>query len=273
MSAGEALEPEPLEESPFDEDDDSPGLSAPTPWLPAKPLTQDELDHYSRLPFEIRTFNPWACMFNKMAEDGIGYYSGHGRIQCDVLLADPTKSRYCLEHAAKMGVDYYAPTELAEAVDKETATNLTRLVPKAVRTLEKLMDDEDAPHGVRGKAAADVLDRTGYTKGLDVRVEAKISVIDNAAIISDRLNALRDAHRDRLAAEAEARAAAAAAEEDGAAGDDSASSMGVLASGGGHSFPRAESYPPPEPSGAGVEVVQGEIISRNEHDRPPPEPA
>ena len=92
-------------------------------------------------------------MFNKNAEDGIGYYSGLGVDQCDVLLADPTKSRYCLEHARQMGVDYYAPPELAEAVAQETATNLTRLVPKATRVLEIVMDDEDAPQGVRAKAA------------------------------------------------------------------------------------------------------------------------
>jgi hypothetical protein len=201
---------EPPEPSPFDEDDDAPGKSAPTPWLPAKPLSQDELDYYSKLPFELRMFNPWACMYNRVAEDGIGYYSGVGRIQCDVLLADPTKSRYCLEHARKMGVDYYAPAELAEAVDKETATNLTRLVPKAVRMLEKTMDDDDAPMGIRAKAAADVLDRTGYAKGIDVRIDAQIAMVDTTVLIKDRLNALRDAHVAREKAEAEAMAEAAA---------------------------------------------------------------
>jgi len=201
-------EPEEMEPSPFDDDDDTPGRSAPTPWLPAKPLTQEDLDYYAKLSWEFRTFNPWACMFNKMAEDGIGYYSGAKRIQCDVLLADPTKSRYCLEHAKKMGVDYYAPAELAEAVDKETATNLTRLVPKAVRMLELVMDDEDAPQGIRAKAAADVLDRTGYAKGIDVRIDAQIAMVDTTAIINDRLNALRDAHKAREAAEAEAMAEA-----------------------------------------------------------------
>src|SRR4249919_1977209 len=104
MTSEAMPEPEEMEPSPFDDDDDTPGRSAPTPWLPAKPLTQEDLDYYSKLSWEFRSFNPWACMFNKMAEDGIGYYSGAKRIQCDVLLADPTKSRYCLEHAKKMGV-------------------------------------------------------------------------------------------------------------------------------------------------------------------------
>jgi hypothetical protein len=197
-----------MEPSPFDDDDDTPGRSAPTPWLPAKPLTQENLDYYARLPWELRTFNPWACMFNRMAEDGIGYYSGVGKIQCDVLLADPTKSRYCLEHARKMGVDYYAPAELAEAVDKETATNLTRLVPKAARVLELVMDDEDAPQGVRAKAAAEVLDRTGYAKGIDVRIDAQIAMVDTTQLIKDRLDALRDAHKARETAVAEAMAEA-----------------------------------------------------------------
>jgi hypothetical protein len=197
----EPVEPiEPLEESPFDPDDETPGAVARRPWLPAKPLSQAELDYYAGLPFEIRTFNPWACMWNRMAEDGIGYYSGLGRDQCDVLLADPTKSRYCLSHANKMGVDYYAPVEMSEAVAKETAVNLTRLVPKATRVLELVMDDEDAPHGVRAKAAAEILDRTGYVRGVDVRVDAQIATVNVTEIISDRLNALRDAHEEKLRA-------------------------------------------------------------------------
>jgi hypothetical protein len=189
MSSEAALDP-----SPFPEDDSGPGASAPRPWMPAKPLTQAELDRYGSLPWEVRTFNPWACMFNRNAEDGIGYYSGAPRVQCDVLLADPTKSRYCLEHARTMGVDYYAPPELAEAVAAETSANLTRLVPKAVRTLEVAMDDEDSPMGVRAKAASEILDRTGYVRGVDVRVDAQIATVDITAVIADRLNALRDAH-------------------------------------------------------------------------------
>ena len=204
-------EPLGMEPSPFPEPEEgTTSAGAPRPWLPAKPLLQSELDYYAGLPWEVRTFNPWACMFNRNSEDGIGYYSGAKRIQCEVLLADPTKSRYCLDHAKQMGVDYYAPPELAEAVAKETATNLTRLVPKATRVLEEVMDDEDAPQGVRAKAASEILDRTGYVRGVDVQVNAQIATVDITAVIADRLNALRDAHEATAAAMAKAEAAAAA---------------------------------------------------------------
>ena len=187
MSSSAELEP-----SPFDDDD---GYRAPArrPWAAAMPLSQEELESYAALPFAARTFNPWHCMWNNNAEDGIGYYSGLGKRQCETVLADPTKSRYCLEHAGAMGVDYYAPGELSETADKEAATNLTRLVPKAIRTIEDVLDDEDAPPGIRAKAASDVLDRTGYAKGVDVRVDARIATVDITSILTDRLNALRDA--------------------------------------------------------------------------------
>jgi hypothetical protein len=197
-----------LEPSPFD-DDDGPRVPYTKPWGPSMPLTQEELDAYLQTPWQTRTYNPWHCMWNNAAEDGIGYYSGLGRRQCETVLADPTKSRYCLEHARLMGVDYYAPSELSEAADSEAATNLTRLVPKAIRVIEDVMDDEDAPPGIRAKAASDVLDRTGYAKGVDVRVDARVATVDITAILSDRLNALRDA---QLAAAGPAPVAEVAAE-------------------------------------------------------------
>jgi len=195
-----------MEPSPFPEEDDGTGEVARRPWLPAKPLTQGELDYYQGLPFEVRTFNPWACMWNRNAEDGIGYYSGAKRIQCEVLLADPTQARYCLDHAKQMGVDFYAPPELADAVAKETSANLTRLVPKATRVLEEVMDDEEAPQGVRAKAATEILDRTGYGRGIDVQVNAQIATVDITTVIADRLDALRDAQRAVAADAAEAAA-------------------------------------------------------------------
>jgi hypothetical protein len=82
-----------LEPPPFS-DDDEPGAVVRRPWLPSKPLTQAELDHYVSLPWEVRSFNPYRCMWNRNSEDGIGYYSGATRIQCDTVLADPTRSRY-----------------------------------------------------------------------------------------------------------------------------------------------------------------------------------
>jgi hypothetical protein len=79
--------------------------------------------------------------------------------------------------------------------------------------LEEVMDDEDAPQGVRAKAASEILDRTGYVRGVDVRVDAQIATVDITAVISDRLNALRDAHHDTVAALAKAEAAAKAEAE------------------------------------------------------------
>jgi hypothetical protein len=190
--SSEPVDPaEEMEPSPFSEDDE-PAVSSGRPWKPAVPMTQADLDWHMSRPMEHRTFNPWQCMWNLMAEDGIGYYSGMPALRCSVTLADPTKSRYCLDHARQMGVDYYSPPELAEAVAKETATNLTRLVPKATKVLEDVMDDDEAPQGVRAKAAAEILDRTGYVRGVDVRVEAQIATVDITAVIRDRLDSLKE---------------------------------------------------------------------------------
>ena len=198
MSTDGAIDP-----SPFPEDGSGPRVPARRPWKPALPLSQEELDYYAALPFGARTYNPWHCMFNLHADDGIGYYSGLGRRQCETVLADPTRSRYCMEHAALMGVDYYSPSELSEAADSEAATNLTRLVPKAIRTIEEVLDDDEAPPGIRAKTASDVLDRTGYAKGVDVRVDARVATVDITSILSDRLNALRDAQLAAAGATAE----------------------------------------------------------------------
>jgi len=199
MSTDGAMEP-----SPFDDDDPGRFTGAPRPWEPALPLTQDELDRYTTLPFVARTYNPWHCMWNNAAEDGIGYFSGIKKRQCETVLADPTRARYCMEHAQAMGVDFYAPGELSEAADKEAATNLTRLVPKAIKVLETVMDDPDAPPGIRAKSADSILDRTGYAKGVDVRVDARIATVDITSILSDRLDALRDAQLKKAADLAEA---------------------------------------------------------------------
>ena len=247
-AADEPYEPEP---SPFDPDDDSEPAVKRRPWLPALPLTQAELDHYAGMPWDLRTFNPWHCMWNLGAEDGIGYYAGVGRIQCPTVLADPTKSRYCLEHARKMGVDYYSPPELAEATAAETAANLTRLVPKATKILELVMDDEDAPQGVRAKAASEVLDRTGYVRGVDVRVDAQVATVDITGLIKDRLDSLRDAHIDR---EAMLRAAVEGTVVPGPEpGGDAYRSAGVDG----------------EVGDGGVTTVPGETIGSHEHDAEP----
>lgn len=160
---------------------------------PYRPLSQEDLDFITARPLELRSTNPWQCMYNLSAEDGVGDFSGRKMVQCSVRLADPTKSRYCIEHSRELGLEVYTPQELSEATDREVAGSLTRLVPKAVRTLEQVMDDEDAPAGIRSKAADSVLDRTGYAKGLDVRVEARVVAIDTRAILQERLDSLKDA--------------------------------------------------------------------------------
>lgn len=155
-------------------------------------MTEYELDVWLGMPNEARVYDAWRCMYNLSSDDGIGHGSGMWR-QCKTRIADPTKSRYCLEHATEMGLEFYSPGEHSELTAKEVSANLTRLVPKAVSTLETVMDDQDAPPGIRAKAADSVLDRTGYAKGVDVRVDAQVSVVDLGSIIRDRLDSLRDA--------------------------------------------------------------------------------
>ena len=183
------------------------GLLEPSPFDPADfthrkrrrsgepelPLDPEELDRLMAKPSGTGSSIPWLCMWNMRADDGIGDFEGVGWRQCPVKVSDPTKCRYCMAHARKLGVDFYDHGETAEATARETAGNLTRLVPRAVAVLEEVMDDPDAPAGVRAKSAADVLDRTGYSRGVDVRVDASVNVIDVTAIINDRLNALKDA--------------------------------------------------------------------------------
>jgi len=235
MSTDGAMEP-----SPFDDAEPGAYTSAPRPWEAALPLTPEELDRYQTLPFVARTYNPWHCMWNMNAEDGIGYFSGIKKRQCETVLADPTKSRYCMEHAQAMGVDFYAPGELSEAADKEAATNLTRLVPKAIKVLETVMDDEDAPPGIRAKSADSILDRTGYAKGVDVRVDARIATVDITSIISERLDALRDS----------------------LTGAPPPAGPGTAAPGGETADDETPAPAPPSPPGTPPTVVSGEIITK-----------
>jgi hypothetical protein len=179
-----------MEPSPFDPDD--PGVEPSRSWEPARPMSQRELDLWLSMPIETRVYDAYRCMFNLMAEDGIGMGSGMVK-QCKTRIYDPTKSRYCVDHAAMLDVEYYSPGEFSEISAGEASANLTRLVPKAVRTLELVMEDADAPPGIRAKAADSVLDRTGFAKGVDVRMDAKVAVVDITSVIRERLEALRDA--------------------------------------------------------------------------------
>jgi hypothetical protein len=230
-----------MEPSPFDPDD-PPHPRRPRTGEPAGPLTQADLDWIMQRPIELRTTNPWLCMWNTATEDGIGHFSGHATVQCSVRIADPTKSRYCLEHARKLGVDYYSPAELSEATDREVAGSLTRLVPKAVKTLEDTMDDPDAPPGIRAKAADSVLDRTGYAKGVDVRVDARVAVVDVTGILQERLDSLKAAQLRR------------AAGPDGA--EDVTDETATAAS---------SSLPAPASSAPSRETVAGVILDRNDN--------
>jgi len=156
-------------------------------------MTAAELDRIMAKPVWDRVVNPWLCAWNMRADDGIGDYEGTGWRQCPTKVSDPTKARYCFSHSQALGIDFYSPPETAEVIARETSGNLTRLVPKAVQTLEDVMNDKDAPAGIRAKSASDVLDRTGYARGVDVRVDGQVNVIDVTAIINERLDALREA--------------------------------------------------------------------------------
>lgn len=233
-----------LEPPPFDEDAPVPPRLEPGDPLP--PLSAADLEALMRRPYELRTQNPWLCVYNINSEDGFGYYTGSAYVQCPVAVADPTRSRYCLEHARALGADYYSPAELAESTDKEVAGSLTRLVPKAVKTLENVMDDEDAPQGVRAKAADSVLDRTGYQKGIDVRMEAQVAVLDVTGILKERLDSLKEAQLKELS-------------EIGAASPDVTDETPAPSSSPSSATPPADP-PAASPDGTGAATVVGEII-------------
>lgn len=180
-----------IEPSPFD------GVAPPrTPVRryrsgePLPPLTSAELDDLSRLPPHVRTLDPWKCAFNRAADDGIGHMSGMGMLQCTTRISDPTAIRYCVEHAIQLGLPL-SPTEAAQAAHAEVSTNLTRLAPRALKTLESVMDDDLAPAGVRSKAATEVLDRSGHRAGVDINLHAEVNVTDITAVIQERLSRLR----------------------------------------------------------------------------------
>jgi len=130
--------------------------------------------------------DPHRCV----ADDAPRGIRGGGYFQCRTVIPNPRELRYCMVHAKK--INYPLTPEQLETFTKEEARiKLQGLSSRAVATLEKVMDDLDAPAGVRAKAATDVLDRTGFhaKAGLDVQVEAV--VIDMAAIIRERLEAKR----------------------------------------------------------------------------------
>ena len=174
----EAFEPPP---------DEAPAFVSRTDGLPRgvlPPMTEEEYATATeRLP-HVRSMDPHRCVYNEAPRSsGVNF-------QCRTVIPDPRRLRYCVQHATELGYPL-DPEDIAELANEETRLNLSRLVPKAVSTLETVMDDGDAPAGVRAKTATDVLDRTGYRAGVDLTVQVEATVVDATAIIRDRLAALK----------------------------------------------------------------------------------
>lgn len=188
-----------MEPSPFDDMDDEEFPARPPRRAPSDPvevLTPEQLDRIVKLPPHLRLVDPWRCAYDTAAKGGVigGAMMGTaGIMQCRSRIADPTKARYCYEHAMELGVTPFTPTEAQDIVAAETTGNLQRLVPKAVRTLELIMDKPDAPEGVRLKASEMVLNRTGFRDGIDIHIDAQVEVVDPMSKLRERLGDLRDA--------------------------------------------------------------------------------
>jgi hypothetical protein len=154
------------------------------------PMTDEEYKHAlerMRTPWMSSQMpDPHRCV----ADDAPRGVRGGGYFQCRTVIADPREMRYCMEHAKKINYPL-TPEQLERFTKEEARIRLQGLSSRAVAALEKVMDDPDAPAGVRAKAATDVLDRTGFhaKAGLDVQVEAV--VIDMAEIIRQRLDQKR----------------------------------------------------------------------------------
>lgn len=107
-------------------------------------------------------------------------------MQCPVVIADPREIRYCMRHVLELNYPV-APADRERWTREEARIRLQGLSSRAVATLERVMDDDNAPAGVRAKAATDVLDRTGFHAKSDLSVQVEATVIDMAQIIRDRL--------------------------------------------------------------------------------------
>jgi hypothetical protein len=196
----------PIEPSPFDDMDGDELPARPPRRLPTDPflpLSPEELDRITKIEPSHRLLDPWRCVYNIADPEGkmSGWSESGARRassirQCPTRLADPTKSRYCISHAMELGVASYSPDEATAVIMAESTANLYRLVPKAVKTLETVMEDEEAPHGVRAKAADSILDRTGYNKGVDLHVETTLNVEDPLDKLRTKLTELREAQED-----------------------------------------------------------------------------
>ncbi len=188
--------PAPLPPSPFDEPPPLPNDK--TVGRPYEPLTADELDAVLSLGPVLRPYDPWRCMYDRMArspssrrpDGGLSATGIDPQFQCPTKVADPTRSRYCREHARAMGVDYYDPQTETELQVIEGEQSLYSHVGASIATMLEVMQDPDTPAGVRAKTAEAILDRTGFTKG--VRIEANVKTDDSgiAEEIRNRLEKL-----------------------------------------------------------------------------------
>ena len=168
---------------------------------PYRPLTAEELAIVLDHPPELRGYDPYRCMFDWMAEDhtkrGANRYDGGRRQnyinpsgQCLTKVADPTRSRYCREHARQMGVDYYDPSTETELSVIEGEQSLYSHVGASIATMLEVMQDPDTPAGVRAKTAEAILDRTGFVRGVKVQAEVKVEDSGIADQIRERLEKL-----------------------------------------------------------------------------------
>ncbi len=192
--------PPPLPPSPWGEMPPAPVQTKPI-GEPYRPLAPEELAALLDLHPNLREFDPYRCMFDRLAEDpskrapnrydgGLHLSRINGQYQCRTALADPTRSRYCRDHARRMGVDYYDPETETELSVVEGHQRLYANVGASISTMLEVMQDPDTPAGVRAKTAEAILDRTGFTRGL--KIEAKVEVDDSALAqeIRDRLDRL-----------------------------------------------------------------------------------
>lgn len=124
---------------------------------------------------------------------GAGTPSSGDDLICSAMATGKTRTRckewalpgfdHCVEHLPREEID---PSELADQTRLHTALKLLRLVPRAVTTLEQVMDDADAPAGVRAKAAESLLDRAGYRTGIDIHISGEVEV-NPSDLIAERL--------------------------------------------------------------------------------------
>ena len=171
------------------------------PGNPYEPLSAERLTYLSSQPPALRELDPWRCAwnirdFNPTAGRNERFEMGGlergttTRDQCQTELADPTRSRYCREHARKMGVDYYDPATESELSVVEGQQRLVSNVSTSISTLLEVMQDPDTPAGVRAKAAESILDRTGFVKGFKVEADVRVDDSSLTKTIHERLDKL-----------------------------------------------------------------------------------